>query len=74
VAGCSGGGESMNNLPSGYNETMGIDDLLQPYEMRIKQLEDFIKKARKGVTYECNEFGGEDYIVMPEWFMTDDIV
>jgi hypothetical protein len=64
----------MDNYPSGYNEQPSLDDLLQPYEMRIKELEDFIKKARSEVVFECNEFGGEDYCVVPYWFMTDEIV
>ena len=64
----------MSNYPSGYNEQPSLDDYLQPYEMRIKQLEEFIRKARKEVTYECNDCGGEDFMIMPEWFMTDDIV
>ena len=61
-----------DNYPSGYNEAPSLDDLLQPYEIRIKALEDFIKKARDEA-YADNHFGNLVYVV-PEWFMTDDIV
>ena len=64
----------MSNLPSGYKEPPSLDDYIGPYEARIYKLEEFIKKARKEVTYECNECGGDDLMIIPEWFMTDDIV
>ena len=79
----------MSNYPSGYNEQPSLDDLLQPYEMRIRQLEscaecinkqeeriksleDFIKKARS--ESELININGVFNVVLPYWFMKDEIV
>ena len=62
----------MSNYPSGYNEQPLLDDLLQPYEIRIKQLEDFIKKARS--ESELHYIDSVCCATVPYWFMKDEIV